>query len=422
MLILVMAPFVHFIHNADGFYSIHVQVRVGSIHEKSGFYGISHFMEHLKFKGSKTMSGDKITDTFTHLGATFNAATSYDRTTYFVCTLIEHAELVTGILLDMIFNTAYDKAQIEKECKVVLEELYMNRDNAKTDPNTEAQKSILASKNPYHRAIVGVEASLKSIRIDDLVEFHKAHYGDFIVVINCPKHNRGQMQRFIEHKLASYRLPPRVTTHSPSHVDALERSVSVHVNDSTQYSSTLTFKGYPRTHPRYYALDFITSILAPGYKTLLFDELRIKRGLVYSVTCDYYAYSDIGFVCITFASSNKQTDDMVRTILRLIAGIKTMRPTRLAKFKDAYINSLNYSLTNPSTMSGFYVDMYDRDPAFKLETLIRQVRSFSKVELGEIVDEILNSKNMGVTTIGQYENSDTMMDALCRLVNNNNQR
>jgi len=379
-------------------------------------------MEHIKFKGSKNMDGDAITGTFTRLGAKFNASTSYDRTVFFVCTLIEHAKLVTDILLELVFNARYDRVDIQKECKVVLEELQMDNNHSKLDINNTAQKAILSPKNPYHKDIIGEEECLKKVRAKDFVKFHDKHYGDFMVMINCPKSHHSKINRFVEHKLASCRIPPVPKKLPPPNVTATEYSVSVQVNESTHYSTTLTFKGYPRSHPRYYLLDFVAQILAPGFKTLLFDELRVKRGLVYSVDSDYFAYDDIGFVCISFSSSNKNTDEMVKIVMKIIGDMKHMRTSRLKKYKEAYINSLNYSLTNRSMQSVFYGEMYDREPEFKLEKLIRQVRSISNIDLGNIADAILNSKNMGITTLGQYKNSDTMMDSLVALLNNTNQR
>lgn len=289
-----------------------VCVKVGSNQERKSERGVSHFIEHMVFEGTvKRPNAMQISNEIESIGGEFNAATTYERTLYYATVLKKHFGIAVDVISDMMLNPLFDTALIDKERKVILDEIKLVTDDPKNHQWVLFNKALLKN-HPSRNPIYGEVVTVSRIMRKNIQEYFKHYYvpsnmmlivvGDVALSykqiiaqlesafsgLHNPLHGKGTMVRrhFSEPPL----LKPRLMK---------ERKNLMH--SYVVYG----YKTVQRLHPDSYVLDVIRAHLGRGQSGTLFNEIRTKRGLAYDVGVYHYPSFDYGFFATYFGTDKK---------------------------------------------------------------------------------------------------------------------
>ncbi|WP_130863630.1 M16 family metallopeptidase [Bacilliculturomica massiliensis] len=291
--------------------AVGVWVRAGSVDETERISGISHFIEHMLFKGTDLRSARQIAEDVDKIGGNINAFTGKEATCYYIKTLGSNLEKACDILADMFLNSRFDPEEMQKEKSVILEEMKMIEDT----PDEFAQD--LLSENvyrgtPLERPIIGTRESLLGISRSDILDYRNREYTrDNIVVSLAGSFDPERMCEYFEGKLAGL-APDKEEKQETEHSFAPSRLVRI--KDVEQAHICLGVRGVPMDHELYYALALLNNIMGGSMSSRLFQNIREQKGLAYSVYSSSSSYVKHGMYSIYAGVASNKTEDAVRGI------------------------------------------------------------------------------------------------------------
>lgn len=308
--------------------SLNIWVKTGSIYENKRNNGISHVVEHMAFKGTKRRNAKQIAEAFEDMGAYFNAFTSRLNTYYCGKVLSSDLEQCLDILADIIQNSTFDAQELEMERKVILQELAMSKD----DPgHIIAELFSLASfgDTAFGRSIIGSRQNISRFTREDLLHYVQEKY--------CPENMIISAAGKIEHE-EFIRLIDQYFTHLHSGKKNQYPMINYLGGEKRkekkleQVNMVLGFAGCPIFSDDYYAMDLLSAILGGGLSSRLFQEVREKRGLVYTISAYHTAHRDTGSFKIYAATSPEKCNETLQVVcveLQKIA--QEIRPEELKR-------------------------------------------------------------------------------------------
>jgi predicted Zn-dependent peptidase len=271
--------------------AIGLWVGVGSRDEDQGEAGISHFLEHLLFKGTPELTAEQIAQVFDSFGAEINAATSKETTVLYAHFLDEHLEEAFGVMADMLLRSTY--ADIDSEREVVLEEIAMYEDEPQ-DKVHDVLSAAIFGDHPLGRPVIGRGEVITSLSVEEVGAYHDSRYAPpGIVVAAAGNLEHEDIVRLGEAKLRISKDTQQTTTNGkapPDHVG----SVAFHTKETEQYHICLGGPGIQRDDERRFALSVLDAVLGGSTSSRLFQEVREKRGLAYSIYSWASHYRDTG--------------------------------------------------------------------------------------------------------------------------------
>jgi predicted Zn-dependent peptidase len=295
-----------------------VWVAIGARDESEAMSGASHFLEHLLFKGTERRSASDISRTIDRYGGDINAFTTKEYTAYY-CRLPErHAAIGIDLLGDVLSDPSLRPGDVDTERQVILEEIAMDDDS----PDDVAQQRFaeqLYLEHPLGRDTAGSPETVEAISADEVRAFFERHYtaGSMVVSVAGPREH-DEMVALVDASFAQVRPGDgRIARSAPSGT-----GTDVTVDDDTeQVHLVIGGRGLDRTDPEREALDVVNHVLGGGLSSRLFEEIREKRGLVYSVFSGLACYSDTGSWSISTSTQPRHADE--------VAGLVTAELRRL---------------------------------------------------------------------------------------------
>ncbi|MEI5906227.1 pitrilysin family protein [Bacillus spongiae] len=352
--------------------AIGVWIGTGSVNENSQNNGISHFLEHMLFKGTKTRSAREIAESFDKIGGQVNAFTSKEYTCYYAKVLDNHSSYALEILADMFFNSTFDKDELEKEKKVVYEEIKMYEDTPDDIVHDMLGKAIYQDHSLGY-PILGTEQTLSTFTSDTLKEYVHNMYAPEEVVISIAGNVEESFMKQVEKLFGSYTGGVREPKDEKPVFHAVQISKKKEIE---QAHLCLGFEGFKVGHPDIYNLIVLNNILGGSMSSRLFQEVREQKGLAYSIFSYHSAYQDSGLVALYGGTGATQLQELFETIQQTLSTI-----TKDGVTENEFLNSKeqlkgNLLLSLESTNSRM-----SRNG--KNELLLRKHRS-----LDEIVEDI----------------------------------
>lgn len=295
--------------------AIGIWVKTGSRHETPELNGISHFLEHMFFKGTKTKTAQDIAETFDRIGGQVNAFTSKEYTCYYAKVLDTHSKDALDALADMFFNSIFEEDEIVKEKGVVLEEIKMYEDTPDDIVHDLLSKAIYEN-HPLGYPILGTEETLNTFTGDTLRKYMHNTYTPENVVISIAGNIQEDFIKEVEQHFGKYEGgKEEVRINSPSfHEHKITRK-----KDTEQAHLCLGYTGLPVGHKDIYSLIIANNILGGSMSSRLFQEVREKRGLAYSVYSYHTSYEDSGYIAIYGGTAAKQLHVLYETILETVS-------------------------------------------------------------------------------------------------------
>ncbi len=288
-----------------------IWVKAGASDEWDDVSGVSHFIEHMMFKGTDNRTAKQIAEDVDKIGGVFNAFTGKEATCYYIKTLSSNICKGAEILLDMLTGSRFDQEEMDRERKVICEEIKMVKDTPDDDVY-DTISELVASGNPLGRSILGTPESLAGIDRSKLVDYRDQMYArDSIVVAVAGNFDEEAIEAIFEDRLTSLRAekPKKEIELKP-----YQQSFNVKVRDIEQTHICLATPGIALDDPRYYTFVLLNSIFGGSMSSRLFQNIREQKGLAYSV-CSMNLFSSYwGFFSIYAGVSPEKTEEALDAI------------------------------------------------------------------------------------------------------------
>ena len=272
--------------------AIGIWVKTGAVNETSKYAGVSHYIEHMMFKGTENRNAREIAADIDKIGGQMNAFTSMESTCYYVKVLKDNFEKGAEVLLDMLSNSLFDKIEMDKERQVICEEIKMIEDQP-DDLAHDVVSEILFKGNPLGNSIIGTPSSLNRISRKVLTEYFDTQYTrDSIVVSVAGNINPDQVCTYLEDKF------DKLSASKPVHENGYtpyEKKHKVIVKDIQQSHLCLATRAISLIDPRYYAFSVLNNVMGGSMSSRLFQNIREEKGLAYSVYSMLSCFSSDGY-------------------------------------------------------------------------------------------------------------------------------
>src|SRR3954447_4619451 len=298
--------------------AIGIWIGTGSRNEILSNNGISHFLEHMFFKGTKTKNAKEIAEAFDSIGGQVNAFTSKEYTCYYAKVLDNHSQFALEVLADMFFNSTFEEEELVKEKNVVYEEIKMYEDTPDDIVHDLLSKAIYENHSLGY-PILGTEEILATFTGNTLKEYVHNMYTPDRVVISIAGNIDETFIKEVEKIFGSYEGGQRKTDEEKPtfHMNQIARK-----KDTEQAHLCLGYEGLQVGHEDIYDLIILNNILGGSMSSRLFQEVREKRGLSYSVFSYHSAFEDTGIVTLYGGTGAKQLDVLFETIQETLATLK----------------------------------------------------------------------------------------------------
>ncbi|MFQ5656975.1 MAG: M16 family metallopeptidase [Candidatus Methylomirabilales bacterium] len=381
--------------------SIGVWIRVGSREEEERQAGISHFIEHLFFKGTGKRSAEEIAKAIDSVGGTLDAFTSREYTCFYAKVLGEHVPLAMDILADLVLHARLDPADIEREREVILQEIKMVED-APDDQIHDLFAETIWVGHPLGRPILGKRETLGQMQRDDIVKYVDQSYRPDRVIISAA----GDLdhEAFVDLVAATFggwegHSRPRLSPPPVPRFTTVQED-----RDFSQVHLCLGVNGLDYGHRDRYTLSIANTILGGGMSSRLFQEVREKRGLVYSIYSYTASYRDAGLL-VVYAGTSKdhyqEVVDLIRAAFRVIRD-EVLGPEEFRRAKEQLKGNLLLGLESTSSRMTRLAKMYMCfNRYFGLDEIIQGIEEVTPERLQQLTQSLFEDGAFTLASIGR---------------------
>jgi predicted Zn-dependent peptidase len=391
--------------------SIGVWVNVGSRDETATMSGASHFLEHLLFKGTEKRTALDISADIEAVGGETNAFTTKEYTCFYARVLDADLPLAVDVLCDAVAASVLDPADVEIERGVILEEIAMHEDEPGDEVHDVFTEAIFGAGSPLGRLISGTEATIAPMTRTQINGFYRKRYlAPRIVIAAAGNLDHAAVVRLVRKALAGTALdtpaaPPERGRDSARRVKTLPPQTAVRTRDTEQAHLVLGGVGIGRLDQRRFSLGVLNNVLGGGMSSRLFQEIREKRGLAYSVYSYDSQYADAGVFGVYAGCAPGKVDevlDLTRAELAAVAA-KGVTAEELARgkgmVKGAYVLGLE---DTGSRMSRIAKSELLYDDLMSVDELLARVDAVTLDDVNEVAAEVLGQP-MSLAVVGPFE-------------------
>jgi len=382
--------------------TVGIWVNTGSRDEQASQAGYSHFIEHMFFKGTRSRSATEISREIDAFGGEMNAFTTRETTTFYVKVLDQQLKQGLELLADLFHHSRFDPKDVDKEKQVVLEEIRMVQDDPE-DLVQELHTGQVLGRHPLGRSILGREDTIRSLRRQDLMGYIEAHYDPTQVVIAIA----GNFDQAALTKMVARSFGNAIRANGSA--KAARRPPEVHgglvmkKKSLEQVHLCLGLKGVAAGHRDRYAAYALNSVLGGSMSSRLIQEVREKRGLVYSIYSFLSGYSDVGTITVYAATRPKEVERVVDLVCREIRriGKQGIEQNELDRAKNQMKGSLMLSLeSSHSRMSKLAKDELIYGSPTSLEEMLAHIDRVTTAQANELGRQLFNVDALAITGLG----------------------
>ncbi|HYF82969.1 MAG TPA: pitrilysin family protein [Clostridia bacterium] len=391
--------------------SIGIWVKVGSRYENFENNGISHFIEHMLFKGTKNRSAKEIANSIDKIGGQLNAFTSKECTCFYAKVLDTHFDIALDVLADMFFNSNFSSEEIDKERGVVIEEISMYEDSPE-DLVHDLFSQAVWSGNPLGMSILGTEDSLENLNRERIVHYFNENYIPQNIVISVVgnfKHNE------VVKKIKGYFEKAEQKDNSSANIiiPRFESEYTLKSKVTEQVHLCMGFNGVDIKNEAFYPMLILNNVFGGAMSSRLFQKIREDRGLAYSVFSYPSSFEDCGLFSI-YAGSKPDNLKSVATLI--MEEIREMKKTGITEeelydskeqLKGSYILGLE-STSGRMISIGKSELLLDR--IYSPTEVLERINNVDMDSVSSIIKHIFDTDSMGAAVIGSMENNTDIRD------------
>ena len=384
--------------------TIGIWVDVGSRDEVPAEAGYSHFIEHMFFKGTATRTATDISKEIDGLGGEINAFTTRETTTFYVKVLDQHLPKALDLLSDLFLRSRLEKKEIEKEKQVIREEIRMVQDDPE-DLVQDLHTKLVMGGHPLSRPILGKESTIAQITRRDLLRYIDVHYRpERIVIAVAGNFDQPKLEATIARVFGKYghsslalpskRWPPDICC-----------GVTMKQKPLEQVHLCVGLPGVAAGHKDRYAVYALNSVLGGSVSSRLFQEIREKRGLSYSIYSFLSGYSDGGTITIYAGTQAREVERVLDLVCREIRKLarQGIDPTELRRTKDQMKGGLMLSLeSSHSRMNKLAKDELIAGTHTTLEDMLKEIDAVTEQQISRVAQDSFVSKRIALTALGPF--------------------
>jgi predicted Zn-dependent peptidase len=380
--------------------SIGVWLTRGSRHESAERSGIAHFVEHMLFKGTAARSAEDIAQQIDSIGGQLDAFTAKEYASYYIKVLDEHLPLAIDILSDIVRNPAFSPADIDREKKVVLEEIKMVEDTP-DDLVHELFTQGFWENHPLGRPILGTKDTVESLNADLLRKYFRGTYtADNLIVAAVGNLEHDRVRDLVAEKFGSL-----VGSGDPSaeHAPAVVPNILIRNKELEQSHICLGVGSYAQDHDDRYSSYVLNTLLGGSMSSRLFQNVREKRGLAYAVFSGLSAYRDAGAFTIYAGCANDAVDEVVDLCVEELRGVKgaEVPASELQRSKDHLKGSLMLGLeSTASRMSHLARQEIYFDKQFGLDETLLGIEQVTAADVQRVAADLFQNGSLSATVLG----------------------
>ncbi|MGE7649550.1 M16 family metallopeptidase [Peribacillus frigoritolerans] len=377
--------------------AIGVWIKTGSRNETPELNGVSHFLEHMFFKGTTKRNAREIAESFDSIGGQVNAFTSKEYTCYYAKVMDNHASYALEILADMFFNSTFDGEELKKEKNVVYEEIKMYEDTPDDIVHDLLSKAVYEN-HPLGYPILGTENTLETFNSDTLKKYVHDMYTPDKVVVSIAGNVDEKLIKEVESYFGSYQGgEDRLELVKPSfHENRITRK-----KDTEQAHLCLGYNGLEIGNDKTYSLITLNNILGGSMSSRLFQDVREQRGLAYSVYSYHSSYQDSGMVTVYGGTGTNQLDSLYETIQETLDTLKRdgITEKELRNSKEQLKGSLMLSLESTnSRMSRNGKNELMLGEHRSLDDIIIKIDEVTEDTVNELANQIFTERSLSLVS------------------------
>ena len=384
--------------------SIGIWMKSGSRDEVPELNGISHFVEHMVFKGTTTRSAQQIARQVDSIGGNMDAFTGKETICFNIKVLDEHLPIAIDILSDLVLNPVFDPKDINREKGVILEEIKMDEDN----PDYLVHEIFTQNfwkDHPLGKPILGTKETVRSFEQAKLFDFYRQRFAPNNIIISAAGHLAHQhFVDLIKAKFFGLQSFPN-GYHQPAPA-VTPRIITRNKKSLEQVQLCIGVPSHPIWHEKRYVSYVLNTVLGGGMSSRLFQNIREEQGLAYAIYSDLNPYRDTGCLTIYAGTSLESTRNVVDSVLAEFRELKNTRISddELRRAKDQLKGSLMLSLeSTTSRMSNLARQEMYFERFFSLDETIRQIESVSAEEIAEMANQLFQADKIAITVLGNLD-------------------
>jgi len=395
--------------------SMGVWIGSGSRVERGAENGLSHFIEHMVFKGTKNYSAEAIARSVDSVGGGLDAFTSKELVSFNTKVLDEHVPFALDVLADLVLHPLFRDEDIEKEKGVILEEIKMEADQ----PEFVLHEAFISNFWKGHglgKPILGTRETVKKFQREALLDFYNRIYSPPNILVTAAGNlDHQEIVRLIEEKFAGLSdrgTPPTDTTPKPHAPIILKKKESLE-----QVHIAVGVPAYPLAHELRFPLYVLNTVLGGGMSSRLFQGIRERQGLAYAVYSELNLFSDTGCLTIYAGTGVETARQVVNSIVLELKRLKEewISEEELRRAKDHLKGSLMLSLESTSSrMSNLARQELYFDRFMSLDEMLESIESVQREEVQAIAQEFFKAENLALAMLGRIGGIEiTREDLIC---------
>jgi predicted Zn-dependent peptidase len=392
-----------------------IYVRVGSRYEEASLSGMAHFVEHMLFKGTRSRPRPRdISDAIEGRGGAFNAGTGYETTSYYVKVAHEHFPVAVDVLSDMLLHSLFEPGEIEKERRVIIEEINETFDHP-TDLVFYELDRLMWRDHPLGRDVAGSAETVGTLSRAQMLEFLAQHYGLENIVISVAGCVRAeQVVAQIRDAFAPLANIKHTTFQPFTNGQHAPRAL-IRYKKTEQAQIAVSLWGLPRNHPDRYVLRVLNTVLGDGMSSRLFQEIRERRGLAYDVSSFASALYECGVVG---ASASVEPKQAVATLQALLnewdkLRLEPVSEHELTRAKEYLKGHILLGMEDTFSIASWYgrQEVYGAE-MLNVDQVIERIQAVTASDIQRVAQQLFKSESLNLSVVGPFKSETRFLNAL----------
>jgi predicted Zn-dependent peptidase len=393
--------------------SMGIWIKSGSRHEDPNFNGISHFLEHMVFKGTSNRSAEDIARQVDSIGGNMDAFTGKETICFNVKVLDEHLPIAVDVLSDMVLHPVFDSKEIIRERGVILEEIKMDEDNPDYLVHEIFTQNFFKD-HPLGKPILGTKETVRRFSQEAILDYYGGKFAPGNMIISAA--GNLDHHEFVELLRERFeQLPPGTNGWHDTPPKTNSRIILRNKKSLEQVQICVGVPSYSISHDRRYVTYVLNTLLGGGMSSRLFQNVREKQGLVYSIFSELNPFRDAGMMSVYAGTSRESAGKVVKAIVNEFHQLKStaISEEELKRAKDQLKGSLMLSLeSSTARMSNLARQEMYYDHFIGMDEIINRIQAVTLEDLLKSANELFRPELIAVTVLGNLNGLKVTRDSL----------
>ncbi len=386
-----------------------IWIGAGGRNETEEISGISHFIEHLVFKGTKKREGKEISQAVEGVGGVLNAFTGEEYTCFYTKAMSEYFAPVFDVLWDMVSNTYFNDKHIEKEKLVVKEEVSMYLDLPGQYVH-DLLSGVLWPDQPLGRPLLGTIESIDAISQESVLDYkNKLYTLDNIIVAIAGNIKHESAYDVVSKCVSDFQIAKNNKLVTPDAIEAQKNSeFSIKDKDTEQAHLALAIRSYPRNHEDRYILKVLNTILGENMSSRFFQAVREKHGLAYAIHSSVERYKDTGALVVSAGTEPRNMNKAIELILKEMKGVSLegVSADELKRAKKYSIGQLSLGLEKTmNIMMWIGESLLTSDKVTGIDEILENIKKVSIDDIVRVSEDLFKDSNLNLAVIGPIKDN-----------------